>query len=177
MAGESPHPRFLEVDVCVLIGWASALRGRAASCLRTLASCVDEGIEQPCKCAGRSELTVCTPMYCLTPKTVAVAPAPTIRVAMLNAFKQWRAPLKLSSGFVATEEVVVDVDGTGSLIENTGGFVVGFAIGMPLVRVRRGGGGGALASALPRVAARCRRNITMGTTSAADENASYHGLE
>ena len=155
------------------------IRVKTACRILSANSCVfrGHGVEWRNRWKVRGRLTVCTPIYCLTPKTVAVAPAPTIKVAMLNAFKQWRAPLKLSSDLVAPEEVVADVGGTGSLIENTGGFVVGFAIGMPLVRVRRGGGGGALASALPRVAARCRRSITMGTTRAADEKASYHGPE
>ena len=84
--------------------------------------------------------------------------------------------MKLSSALAATDELGADVEGIGSLIEDMGGFVVGFAIGTPLVIVRRGGGGGASASALPRVAARCLRNITMGTTSAAEEKASYHVL-
>ena len=118
-------------------------------------------------------LTVWTPIYCLTPNTVTVAPTPTMSVAMPNAPALWRAPLKPSSAFAARdEEPEVDVEGTGSLIEKTGGLAVGCAIGMPLETVRRGGGG-ASASAFPSVAARCRRSITMGTTSAAEEKASY----
>lgn len=86
--------------------------------------------------------------------------------------------MKLSSAFAlpADEEEVArdedeDDDGTGSRMENTGGFTVGLAIGTPRALVVLRGGGGALARDLLVAAARCRRSMTMGTTIAAVETA------
>lgn len=108
-------------------------------------------------------------MYVLMPQTVVNAPVPTRSVARPKAFAQCSAPLKSSSGFTAPEE-----DGNERGRDRDGGSDVAFGLtmGMPAEVDRRVGGGGASASALPRVAALLRRSISIGTLIATVENAS-----